>query len=152
MTENQGRSYRWEHRRKRELIRLYGPEADYDKMFADQNGVCKLCGKPPKVGGKSLHVDHCHKTRRVRGLLCGPCNGAIGQLGDDLAGLRRAARYLVRPAKPAKTAPQKEIVPDLPPPSIPRMGWRDRVRAAYQVEGVKTGVEHTKWPKRKRFQ
>ena len=53
--------------------RAYGITIEqYDKMFAMQDGVCALCGKPP--GKTRLHVDHCHESKRVRGLLCAYCN------------------------------------------------------------------------------
>jgi hypothetical protein len=41
-------------------------------------------------------VDHCHETKKVRGLLCSPCNRAIGQLGDTVQGVQRALTYLQR--------------------------------------------------------
>ncbi|MFJ3233170.1 endonuclease VII domain-containing protein [Streptomyces sp. NPDC086787] len=40
-----------------------------------------------------VHVDHCHKTGRVRGVLCFNCNSAIGKLGDSPDAVRRAAAY-----------------------------------------------------------
>ena len=41
-----------------------------------------------------MHMDHDHKTDLFRGWLCNQCNTAIGGLGDDLAGARRAVVYL----------------------------------------------------------
>jgi hypothetical protein len=58
-------------------------------MFDDAAGRCGICDRE-----RELHVDHCHDTGRVRGLLCGPCNRSIGVLGDNVEGLRRALRYL----------------------------------------------------------
>ena len=49
---------------------------DYVSMQAHQNGVCAICGRGPIV--RRLAVDHCHKTGRIRGLLCGRCNGPLG--------------------------------------------------------------------------
>jgi hypothetical protein len=58
----------------------------------------------PKV--PAVHVDHCHKTGRVRGVLCFNCNSAIGKLGDDPDAVRRAAAYLEGNAwKPTLVAP-----------------------------------------------
>lgn len=79
------------------LRRRYGITLkQYEQLLVDQNGGCKLCGS--KVGRQGtqmrLCVDHDHKTGRVRGLLCGGCNGALGQFGDDEAGLLRALSYL----------------------------------------------------------
>jgi hypothetical protein len=68
---------------------------DYHIMFAAQNGKCKVCGTAELESGKfRMNVDHCHKTGKVRGLLCGGCNRAIGQLKDSPELLRKAADYL----------------------------------------------------------
>ncbi|MFJ3650192.1 endonuclease VII domain-containing protein [Streptomyces murinus] len=72
------------------LKRQYGlTEAERDAMVASQRGLCVICLKAP-----AAHVDHCHKTGRVRGVLCFNCNSAIGKLGDDPDAVRRAAAYL----------------------------------------------------------
>jgi hypothetical protein len=74
------------------LQRTYGMSvADLDAMLDAQHGVCAICQTGPAV-----HVDHDHRSGRVRGLLCFRCNAAIGQLGDDPLVVRRAARYLER--------------------------------------------------------
>lgn len=72
------------------LKRNYGlTEAERDAMVAAQRGLCVICLAAPPV-----HVDHCHKTGRVRGVLCFNCNSAIGKLGDNPDAVRRAAAYL----------------------------------------------------------
>ncbi|MBP0933469.1 endonuclease VII domain-containing protein [Streptomyces goshikiensis] len=72
------------------LKRAYGmTEAERDEMIAAQGGLCCICLKAPAV-----HVDHCHETGMVRGVLCFNCNSAIGKLGDDPDTLRRAISYL----------------------------------------------------------
>ncbi|MFI8827108.1 endonuclease VII domain-containing protein [Streptomyces sp. NPDC053431] len=58
-------------------------------MIASQRGLCAICPAAPAV-----HVDHCHGTGRVRGVLCFNCNSAIGKLGDDPDRIRRAVAYL----------------------------------------------------------
>lgn len=69
--------------------------AEYNVILAYQNGVCAVCGRPPKK--QSLHVDHNHKTGKVRGLLCWTCNlDLIGKRTDPDV-FRAAARYLERP-------------------------------------------------------
>ena len=65
---------------------------DYDNMLEKQHGVCKICGKPP--GAKRLHVDHDHKTGKVRALLCYLCNVMLGNARDEPTILRLAALYL----------------------------------------------------------
>ncbi|MFD0856820.1 endonuclease VII domain-containing protein [Actinomadura adrarensis] len=54
-----------------------------------QGGVCSIC-----LRRKASHVDHDHDTGLFRGLLCFPCNGALGQYHDTPEYLRAAARYL----------------------------------------------------------
>ena len=63
--------------------------ADYEAIAKAQGGVCAVCCQPAV-----LAVDHCHTTGKVRGLLCMPCNTAIGQFRDDPALLRAAAIYV----------------------------------------------------------
>jgi hypothetical protein len=65
----------------------------YDEMLAAQEGHCALC--PAVAKTRRLHIDHDHKTMRVRGLLCFRCNAALR--GYMTAGwLRAAADYLDR--------------------------------------------------------
>ncbi|WMX49060.1 endonuclease VII domain-containing protein [Streptomyces roseicoloratus] len=58
-------------------------------MIASQDGLCAICMAAP-----AIHVDHCHETGRVRGVLCFNCHSAIGTLGDDPDRIRRAISYL----------------------------------------------------------
>lgn len=79
----------------RSLRRKYGVTlAQYEALLRKQRGHCALC--PAKPNRKRLSVDHNHKTGAIRGLLCDRCNQAIGRLGDDVAGLKRAIAYLDR--------------------------------------------------------
>jgi len=55
-----------------------------------KNG-CYICG-----GYDRLCVDHSHKTGAIRGCLCHKCNAAIGLLGDNEEGVRRAYDYIIR--------------------------------------------------------
>lgn len=87
------RDYLW---RQRWLKKKYGitPD-DFDQMFEKQAGLCQICGTD-RPGGRwnTFCVDHCHKTGKVRGLLCKDCNTGIGQMGDSPSRLRLAADYL----------------------------------------------------------
>lgn len=75
---------------------LYGVSLEqYEAMMAAQGGVCAICGTSDWPGKDNRpHVDHCHETGKVRGILCGPCNNGLGNFGDDPARLRAAAAYL----------------------------------------------------------
>lgn len=76
-----------------DLREVYGiTAADYSAMLLAQEGACAICKKAPAKG--RLHVDHDHKTDRVRGLLCGNCNRGIGIFRDDPALLGAASNYI----------------------------------------------------------
>lgn len=66
----------------------------YDKMFKDQEERCAICNRHQENFSRRLFVDHDHKTGRIRGLLCGPCNSGIGMLGDNIEILQGAIDYL----------------------------------------------------------
>ena len=59
-------------------------QEDYNKMFDDQQGCCKACGKHQSELKRTLDVDHCHETNKVRGLLCNRCNLILGLCNDDI--------------------------------------------------------------------
>lgn len=76
---------------------------DFADLLKKQGGLCAICRKPETrlaEAGKhkqkrySMCVDHCHKTGKIRGLLCCRCNRTIGGMNDDPALLRAAANYL----------------------------------------------------------
>jgi hypothetical protein len=69
----------------------------FGQMVEDQNGCCAICFREPSGKGlqnQRLHVDHDAETGKVRGLLCGDCNRAIGLLKHDTVAILRAAAYL----------------------------------------------------------
>jgi len=90
-----GRKYKPEQVRKWQLKHHYGitPE-DFDRMLAKQGGLCAICRGPFTRRGP--HIDHDHKTNKIRGLLCQGCNQGIGLLKDDSAILKAAIDYLER--------------------------------------------------------
>jgi len=76
-------------------IRAYGITVDiYNQIYEDQKGLCWICNGLT-TDGKSLNIDHCHKTKQVRGLLCNLCNRALGLFRDDPAILSQAMWYLI---------------------------------------------------------
>lgn len=81
-------------RRDYRLRKDYGlSAAEVDDMYAAQGRKCKLCDSAIPTIIKA-HVDHCHDTGRVRGILCFTCNKALGMLGDNEQGLLRALAYV----------------------------------------------------------
>ena len=77
-----------------ELKRVYGISLEaYERMFREQNGACKICGKQ-NLDGRTLSVDHDHSTGTVRGLLCIKCNSGIGYFYEDQKLFEAAVAYL----------------------------------------------------------
>jgi len=75
-------------------MKKYGTTPErYDAQLNAQGGVCAICRREDEVG-KRLAVDHDHSDGRIRGLLCGRCNQAIGLLRDDPVIAARTAEYL----------------------------------------------------------
>lgn len=87
-------------RQKHRLKAYHMTPQEYEERLLDQDGRCAICRQPEtmmRLGTpRALCVDHCHKTGRIRGLLCAHCNHAIGKLGEDPALIRRAADYVER--------------------------------------------------------
>lgn len=82
---------RQEYRRERNYKIKYGITiSDYDLLYAKQEGRCAIC---EKLSSK-LSVDHCHKSNKIRGLLCLRCNLALGYLDDDPRNFIKAVNYL----------------------------------------------------------
>lgn len=76
-------------------LKKYGlTSAAFDELLASQGGLCAICRTSNPGGKGQFHVDHCHESGRVRGLLCHACNLALGQMKDDPSRLREAALYL----------------------------------------------------------
>lgn len=67
--------------------------AEYEKMLTEQGGLCWICREP---SDRTLQVDHCHATGKVRGILCYKCNWAIGAFNDDPVRIARVVEYLGR--------------------------------------------------------
>ena len=76
------------------LKHRYGiDQKQYDEILESQNHQCKICGTKHS-GYKPLHVDHCHNSTRVRGLLCKKCNTSLGLLKEDPKIMVNAILYL----------------------------------------------------------
>lgn len=68
--------------------------AMFSEAMEAQGKACALCFAP--FGKIKPNADHCHKTGRPRGILCGRCNTRLGGLKDDHIWMSRAVRYLRR--------------------------------------------------------
>ena len=89
-----------------DLIRKYGISRDeYNKMFLEQEGKCKICGKHQSEFSRALHVDHLHvedykslpwyeKRKYVRGLLCFNCNNGLANFKENRELFLKALEYL----------------------------------------------------------
>ena len=77
------------------------PKNGYEIMLKEQHGVCAICGGvgeykngSKKGDKKKMHIDHDHKTNKVRGLLCQMCNQGLGSFKDNTQTLTKAINYL----------------------------------------------------------
>lgn len=92
----------------RRRFRKYGITAEqFDALLATQGNRCAIC-KSANWGVKGPAIDHCHTTGKVRGILCSPCNLALGQFGDSIFVIMEAARYM------AEHSPAVGVWPDSP--------------------------------------
>jgi len=80
-----------QYRRQWMLENRYGiTQEEFDVLKEQQGGRCAICD----TECEDLHIDHDHLSGKVRGLLCGSCNRAIGLLKEDPAVVRKAVEYL----------------------------------------------------------
>lgn len=82
---------------RRKALRKYGmTQEDYDRLLEAQGYRCKICGaeKNETRTCSDFHIDHDHANGRVRGLICGKCNGALGCMGDTPQALLKYVFYL----------------------------------------------------------
>jgi hypothetical protein len=82
--------------RRTSLRDKYGIDDDnYKERLESQGGRCKICKTDNPGSTGSFHVDHCHDTGKVRGLLCHWCNIGIGCMRDCPRRLQSAIDYLI---------------------------------------------------------
>jgi hypothetical protein len=79
-------------------IRRYGiSTTEYEQLYKEQNGCCKICKDLAPLHSNDrtrLYVDHCHDTKKVRGLLCKNCNSGLGQFRENIKTMEDAIQYL----------------------------------------------------------
>lgn len=66
---------------------------DYKDKLAQQE-TCAICGVKLSTDDPNTHLDHCHKTGKIRDFLCGNCNRGIGSFHDEIWKLEKAIQYL----------------------------------------------------------
>lgn len=77
----------------RRIEKVYGLTRElFHEMLTLQCSQCCIC--LCSLTETTAHIDHCHRTNRVRGLLCGPCNRGIGIFKDDVSRIESAIKYL----------------------------------------------------------
>ncbi len=86
----------YERVRNERLKTMYGiGNAEYDAFLLSQNGQCAICFTTvSNTRCSKFSVDHCHSTKKVRGLLCQKCNMGLGNFKDSIQNLERAIEYL----------------------------------------------------------
>ena len=62
--------------------------------MSKQNNCCAICGKSQNNENRRFAIDHCHKTGKIRGLLCYTCNNGLGSFKDNVIFLLNAINYL----------------------------------------------------------
>lgn len=85
-----------EQAREKHLKSTYGiTTLDFNKLLEQQNYGCAICKVTVYSSSiKQLYVDHCHKTNKVRGLLCIYCNTLLGYAKEDINNLKASIEYL----------------------------------------------------------
>lgn len=66
---------------------------EYDILYKKQDGCCAICSIK-EADKKKLSIDHDHRTGKIRGLLCNPCNVSIGYAKEDVKILEKMIQYL----------------------------------------------------------
>ena len=74
-------------------LREYGITLeDKERMIQENGSICPICKTSDP--GRFWTVDHCHRTGKIRGILCDKCNKMLGLANDDMVRLISAAHYL----------------------------------------------------------
>jgi Recombination endonuclease VII len=83
------------YRMKEYYKRKYGLTREgKQELLESQGNCCAACGSNSPNHKQGWVVDHCHKSNRVRGILCQPCNLTLGKVKDSPDHLRKLADYL----------------------------------------------------------
>ena len=106
----------------RNLLHRYGITIEEKGKMAQAQGNCCLICKNSFKNSKDIHVDHCHDTKKIRGILCHSCNTGLGHFRDSPKLLQRAIHYIEHHAKQITTPSvpeghhrEGEVYPELGP-------------------------------------
>ena len=74
----------------------YGIPMDETHFYVSKitGGKCEICHKPLILAKGKYAIDHCHKTGKIRGVLCQQCNQGLGCFQDDVVLIQDAIQYL----------------------------------------------------------
>lgn len=89
------RAYNQKHLDRNKAGRYKTTPEQINALIVAQAGLCPICQKPLPVG-KQRHIDHCHATGTIRGVLCRLCNLGLGNFKDNHNSLLRAASYVTK--------------------------------------------------------
>jgi hypothetical protein len=95
--EESGASNYKQKRRDQYYKREYGVSLKQrDELLKSQEGLCGICESTLEESGALTHLDHCHSTGIIRGLLCTNCNRGLGHFKDSEEILDKAIKYLIK--------------------------------------------------------
>ncbi len=80
------------HRERRRLCKYKLTKPDVIDMLEKCNYGCEICTK--SIDFDTCHIDHCHETKNIRGLLCAKCNLGIGLFCDNVEIMKSAIKYI----------------------------------------------------------
>lgn len=69
--------------------------SEYEDKLKAQGNKCTICLTPLASTGLLTHLDHCHKTNKIRSFLCTNCNRGLGSFKDDVFIMKNAISYLI---------------------------------------------------------
>ncbi len=68
--------------------------AEKEIMFDQQGKICAGCGSSTPRHNHGWSLDHDHTNGKLRGVLCSPCNTALGMVRDNVETLQKLVVYL----------------------------------------------------------
>jgi len=80
------------------------PRGTYVALWERQRGKCRCCGQSLRnLTQRAPHIDHCHETGVIRGLLCHYCNTALGMVRESRENALALAEYIRTCCEPVKS-------------------------------------------------